>query len=132
MRSLEYDRFGSSSVTQIRERPRPTPGAREVLVKVRAAALNPKDVLVRKGKFALMSGRNFPRQMGYDFSGEIESAGSGVRNVRAGMVMTNLPTAGVDYHVPFGGTRKSSYGPREQGFAAVEFYTQVKTSYTWA
>ena len=54
------------------------------------------------------------------------------RNMRAGMVMTNLPTAGVDYHVPFGGTRKSSYGPREQGFAAVEFYTQIKTSYTWA
>jgi acyl-CoA reductase-like NAD-dependent aldehyde dehydrogenase len=51
------------------------------------------------------------------------------RNVRAGMVMVNLPTAGVDYHVPFGGTRGSSYGPREQGFAAVEFYTQVKTVY---
>ncbi len=54
------------------------------------------------------------------------------RNVRAGMVMTNLPTAGVDYHVPFGGTRKSSYGAREQGFAAVEFFTQVKTTYSWA
>jgi aldehyde dehydrogenase (NAD+) len=54
------------------------------------------------------------------------------RNVRAGMVMTNLPTAGVDYHVPFGGTRKSSYGPREQGFAAIEFYTQQKTTYSWA
>jgi len=52
------------------------------------------------------------------------------RNIRAGMVMVNLPTAGVDYHVPFGGTRSSSYGPREQGFAAVEFYTQVKTVYT--
>jgi len=51
------------------------------------------------------------------------------RNVRAGMVMVNLPTAGVDYHVPFGGTRSSSYGPREQGFAAVEFYTQIKTAY---
>jgi alpha-ketoglutaric semialdehyde dehydrogenase len=51
------------------------------------------------------------------------------RNVRAGMVMINLPTAGVDYHVPFGGTRKSSYGAREQGFAAVEFYTQTKTVY---
>ncbi|WP_166040473.1 aldehyde dehydrogenase family protein [Sphingosinicella sp. YJ22] len=51
------------------------------------------------------------------------------RNVRAGMVMVNLPTAGVDYHVPFGGTRKSSYGGREQGFAAVEFYTQMKTVY---
>ena len=51
------------------------------------------------------------------------------RNIRAGMVMINLPTAGVDYHVPFGGTRKSSYGAREQGFAAVEFYTQTKTVY---
>ena len=54
------------------------------------------------------------------------------RNVRAGMVMINLPTAGVDYHVPFGGTRKSSYGAREQGFAAVEFYTQIKTVYIWS
>ena len=54
------------------------------------------------------------------------------RNVRAGMVMTNLPTAGVDYHVPFGGSRKSSYGAREQGFAAIEFYTQIKTTYSWA
>jgi acyl-CoA reductase-like NAD-dependent aldehyde dehydrogenase len=51
------------------------------------------------------------------------------RRVRAGMVMINLPTAGVDYHVPFGGTRKSSYGAREQGFAADEFYTQTKTVY---
>lgn len=54
------------------------------------------------------------------------------RKVKAGMVMVNLPTAGVDYHVPFGGIRKSSYGPREQGFAAVEFYTQTKTAYSWA
>ncbi|MBV8060569.1 MAG: aldehyde dehydrogenase family protein [Alphaproteobacteria bacterium] len=53
-------------------------------------------------------------------------------NVRAGMVMVNLPTAGVDYHVPFGGTRRSSYGAREQGFAAVEFYTQIKTVYSWS
>ena len=51
------------------------------------------------------------------------------RNIRAGMVMVNLPTAGVDYHVPFGGTRRSSYGAREQGFAAIEFYTQMKTIY---
>lgn len=54
-----------------------------------------------------------------------------VRHVRAGMTMTNLPTAGVDYHVPFGGTRKSSFGPREQGAAAIEFYTLIKTAYTW-
>ncbi len=48
----------------------------------------------------------------------------------AGMVMVNLPTAGVDYHVPFGGRKGSSYGSREQGRYAVEFYTAVKTSYT--
>ena len=54
------------------------------------------------------------------------------RNVRAGMVMVNLPTAGVDYHVPFGGTRGSSYGPREQGFSAVDFFTQIKTAYSFS
>lgn len=52
------------------------------------------------------------------------------RNSEAGMVMVNLPTAGVDYHVPFGGRKGSSYGPREQGRYAVEFYTSVKTAYT--
>ncbi len=51
------------------------------------------------------------------------------RNSEAGMVMVNLPTAGVDYHVPFGGRKGSSYGPREQGRYAVEFYTTVKTAY---
>ena len=51
------------------------------------------------------------------------------RNSEAGMVMVNLPTAGVDYHVPFGGRKGSSYGPREQGAYAREFYTTVKTAY---
>tara|TARA_B100000780_G_C21120417_1_gene453766 strand:+ start:1256 stop:2683 length:1428 start_codon:yes stop_codon:yes gene_type:complete len=51
------------------------------------------------------------------------------KHAQAGMVMVNLPTAGVDYHVPFGGTKGSSYGAREQGAYAREFYTTVKTSY---
>ena len=54
------------------------------------------------------------------------------RDSQAGMVMVNLPTAGVDYHAPFGGRKGSSLGPREQGRYAVEFYTTVKTSYTLA
>ena len=54
------------------------------------------------------------------------------RHAQAGMVMVNLPTAGVDYHVPFGGRKSSSYGPREQGRYAQEFYTTVKTAYTLA
>lgn len=53
-------------------------------------------------------------------------------NMRAGCVMVNLPTAGTDYHVPFGGRGASSYGPREQGQYAAEFYTTVKTAYVAA
>ncbi|WP_372991928.1 aldehyde dehydrogenase family protein [Sulfitobacter sp.] len=53
-------------------------------------------------------------------------------NMRAGCVMVNLPTAGTDYHVPFGGRGASSYGPREQGSYAAEFYTTVKTAYVFA
>ncbi len=54
------------------------------------------------------------------------------RHSEAGMVMVNLPTAGVDFHVPFGGRKASSFGPREQGKYASEFYTVVKTAYVLA
>ncbi len=54
------------------------------------------------------------------------------RNIETGCVMVNLPTAGTDYHVPFGGRKNSSSGPREQGRGAAEFYTQVKTAYIHA
>tara|TARA_B100000780_G_C20919887_1_gene366430 strand:+ start:60 stop:377 length:318 start_codon:yes stop_codon:yes gene_type:complete len=51
------------------------------------------------------------------------------RNAKIGCVMVNLPTAGTDYHVPFGGRKNSSFGSREQGKYAEEFYTEVKTTY---
>lgn len=54
------------------------------------------------------------------------------RQSEAGMAMVNLPTAGVDYHVPFGGRKNSSYGSREQGRAAIDFYTTTKTTYSFA
>lgn len=54
------------------------------------------------------------------------------RRSTAGMVMVNVPTAGVDYHAPFGGRKGSSHGSREQGTYAREFYTSVKTAYTLA
>ena len=54
------------------------------------------------------------------------------RRVETGCVTVNLPTAGTDYHVPFGGRKNSSSGPREQGRSAAEFYTQVKTAYIFA
>ena len=49
------------------------------------------------------------------------------RNVETGMVKINAPTAGVDFHAPFGGSKDSSYGQREQGKAAMEFYTYSRT-----
>lgn len=65
-------------------------------------------------------------------TGSLKYATDFRRNSQAGMVMVNLPTAGVDYHVPFGGRKGSSYGPREQGSYAAEFYTTVKTAYSAA
>ncbi|UFM66997.1 aldehyde dehydrogenase family protein (plasmid) [Paracoccus sp. MA] len=65
-------------------------------------------------------------------TGSLKHASEFRRRVEAGMVMVNLPTAGVDYHVPFGGRKGSSFGPREQGRYAAEFYTVVKTAYQLA
>ncbi len=65
-------------------------------------------------------------------TGSLKHATAFKRGSQAGMVMVNLPTAGVDYHVPFGGRKGSSLGNREQGAMAMEFYTGVKTSYLFA
>jgi aldehyde dehydrogenase (NAD+) len=59
----------------------------------------------------------------------ISSALSFAQRIEAGLVMVNLPSAGVEFQVPFGGTKASSLGPREQGPEAVDFYTQIKTVY---
>ena len=60
----------------------------------------------------------------------LQHAGHFKRHSQSGCVMVNLPTAGTDYHVPFGGRKNSSYGPREQGQYAREFYTIIKTNYS--
>ena len=87
---------------------------------VRAKSYEEALELANRGNFGLSSGI---------VTTSLKHARHFRKHVRAGMVMINQPTAGVDYHVPFGGTRGSSYGAREQGFAAVEFYTQMKTVY---
>jgi alpha-ketoglutaric semialdehyde dehydrogenase len=66
------------------------------------------------------------------YTGSLKYSSDFRRKSAAGMVMVNLPTAGVDYHVPFGGRKGSSMGSREQGRYAAEFYTSVKTAYTSA
>jgi alpha-ketoglutaric semialdehyde dehydrogenase len=66
------------------------------------------------------------------FTSSLKHATDFRKKSAAGMVMVNLPTAGVDYHVPFGGRKGSSYGAREQGRFAADFYTSVKTGYILA
>jgi NADPH:quinone reductase-like Zn-dependent oxidoreductase len=84
VKAVEYDRYGPPSVLQVREVPRPTPRRGELLVRVRAAALNPKDVYVRSGRFRLLSGRRFPMRVGFDWAGEVVERGPGVRGVEVG------------------------------------------------
>jgi NADPH:quinone reductase-like Zn-dependent oxidoreductase len=72
MKAVVYDRYGSADVLTVRDVSRPAPRtAGEVHVRVMAAALNPKDVLVRRGKFKLLTGWRFPRGVGYDFAGTV-------------------------------------------------------------
>jgi len=77
MRAILFDRYGSPDVLDLREAPLPEPVSGEVRVKVKAAALNPKDSMVRKGKFRWLMGRSFPKGLGYDFAGVVDALGAG-------------------------------------------------------
>jgi 2-desacetyl-2-hydroxyethyl bacteriochlorophyllide A dehydrogenase len=84
MRAVVYARFGGPEVLEVREVPRPQARRGEVLVRVRVAALNPKDLLIRKGRMKLLSGTRFPRFIGYDFAGEVVEAPEGAGGLRPG------------------------------------------------
>jgi NADPH:quinone reductase-like Zn-dependent oxidoreductase len=84
MRVVEYDRYGDPSVLVVRERPDPVARPGRVVVRVRAAALNPKDVLTRTGRLRWFAGRGFPKRVGYDWAGEIAELGRGVTGLAAG------------------------------------------------
>lgn len=84
MKVIEYDRYGGPEVIVLREGSVPSPAAGEVLVRIHAAALNPKDALVRAGKFKRLAGPGFPKRMGYDLAGEVAAVGEGVRGYTPG------------------------------------------------
>lgn len=77
-RAVLYDHYGRIDALRIGEILLPAPSADEVLVRVHAAALNPKDALVRKGRFGWITGRQFPKIVGLDFAGTVSEAGKGV------------------------------------------------------
>lgn len=78
MKAAVYDRYGNPDVLQIRDVSPPRARRNQVLVRVHAAALNPKDVLIRRGKFRLIDGLTFPKLVGYDWAGEVCELGPGV------------------------------------------------------
>ena len=84
MRAVRHARYGGPEVLQIVDVDAPTPGRGEVLVRVHAAALNPKDVLVRKGKFRWFTFGAWPRATGLDLCGEVIAVGAGVTQARVG------------------------------------------------
>ena len=84
MRALVYDRYGKLDVLELRDLPMPAAGRGDVLVRVRAAALNPKDSFVRKGRFRLVSGRSFPKRVGADMAGEVVESGASVSGLPPG------------------------------------------------
>lgn len=87
MRSVQYDRYGGTEVLVLRSEEVPRPGRGQVLVRVHAAALNPKDVIVRSGRlriYRIIAGSRFPKRVGFDWSGEALALGAGVTDVRVG------------------------------------------------
>ena len=78
VRAVIYEKYGPPEVLELRELPSPVPGEDEVRVTVRAAALNPKDSLIRKGKFRRVTVGQFPRRLGYDASGVVAAVGQRV------------------------------------------------------
>lgn len=95
MRALSHDRFGGPEVLAVHDWPRPEPGPHEVRVRVRAAALNPKDAFLRKGRFRWLARAPLPRLVGHDFAGEIDACGRDVAGYSAGdRVFGFLPWSG--------------------------------------
>ena len=84
MKAFIYHQYGSAEVLQPAELPRPIIQGNEVLLKVEAAALNPKDSYLREGKARILTGNKFPKQTGFDFSGTIVAAGQKVKGYKTG------------------------------------------------
>jgi NADPH:quinone reductase-like Zn-dependent oxidoreductase len=84
MKRIQYHQYGGPDVMRLEDFAPARPGAGEVLVRVRAAAVNPYDWKVRNGEMKMMTGRKFPRGMGHDFAGVVEAVGQGVTRLSVG------------------------------------------------
>jgi NADPH:quinone reductase-like Zn-dependent oxidoreductase len=112
MKAVVIDSFGPAENMQIREIPVPIPGKGELLVKVFAAGINPVDTYIRKGTRQKMSGTTFPKVIGRDLAGEVESIGPGVRVFKPGdRIMSSV--------MPKNGGSYAEYAVVEEGRACI-------------
>ena len=93
MKAVVYERFGGPEVLRIVDVPKPEPRRGEVLVRVRAAAINPIDWKIRTGSLSFVAGRKFPKRTGIDFAGVIEACGEGIVGLRPGDAVLGLAKA---------------------------------------
>ncbi|HEY0056044.1 MAG TPA: alcohol dehydrogenase catalytic domain-containing protein [Pedobacter sp.] len=84
MKKLIYNQFGDADVLQLAETEIPALGSDEILIRTKAASINPLDWKLFQGKMKLMSGKKFPKAVGIDFSGVIEAVGVGAKNFKTG------------------------------------------------
>ncbi|MDI2031709.1 NADP-dependent oxidoreductase [Saccharopolyspora sp. TS4A08] len=84
MKRIQYHQYGGPEVLRLEEFEPARPGPGEVLVRVRAAAANPMDWGVRNGAMKVVTGRKFPRGLGYDFAGVVEAVGEGATRLAVG------------------------------------------------
>lgn len=90
-RVIEYDSYGPADVLVKRNKPIPEVlGARQLLIRVIAASVNPKDTFVRKGRFRMMTGDTFPRRVGFDFAGVVEQVGDEATDVAVGSAVFGM------------------------------------------
>lgn len=121
MKAAQYDRYGGPEVIEIREVPDPVPGPRQILVRVGACALNPKDALTRAGKFARLAGARFPKGIGYDYAGTVIAAGAQVTEAKVGDTVFGMLSgwrgcAAAELVV----VDRDEWAPRPQGLDAVQ------------
>jgi NADPH:quinone reductase-like Zn-dependent oxidoreductase len=83
-RAVRFDQYGGLEVLKVVEVDRPLPGPRSVLVRVKAAGINPGEASIRKGLFAERWPSTFPSGQGSDLAGVVEEVGSEVKNVAVG------------------------------------------------
>src|SRR5215471_20480964 len=84
MKRIQFHRYGGPEEMRLEDGQLPALRDDEILVRVKAASINPVDWKIRQGAMKFMTGKKFPRGMGQDFSGVIERVGSGVKRFRVG------------------------------------------------